>query len=109
DRVVIQHVGFTQRVKNLRVATEVIKQLALELEHIRDLERVELALRSRPDRYNLVFDRVRRVLGLLEQFSQTCTTSQLATRCRIKVGREHREGLERAILRKLKLQRSGDL
>src|SRR5690554_4379529 len=45
--VVIQHVGLAQGVENLRVATQVVKQFTLELEHVRDLERIELALRAR--------------------------------------------------------------
>ncbi|MBG9885595.1 hypothetical protein ABE10_03120, partial [Bacillus toyonensis] len=107
DRVVVEDVGLTQGVQDLGVSTQVVDELALEAEHVLDLDRVELAVRAGPDRDDLVLDRVRRVLRLLEQLGQARASGELPTRGGIEVGREHREGLERTVLRQLQLQCAG--
>ena len=70
---------------------------------------VELAVGAGPDRDDLLLHRVRRVLRLLEQLHEARTAGQLLARRGVQVGGEHRERLERAVLREVELQRAGDL
>ncbi|OEI69570.1 acetylglutamate semialdehyde dehydrogenase [Curtobacterium sp. ER1/6] len=109
DGLVAELVRLTEGGQDVGVATQVLEQLGLEAEHVGDGHLVELAVRAGPDRDDLLLDRVRRVLRLLEELGQAGTTVQLTTRRLVEVGREHRERLERAVLRQLELERAGDL
>ena len=88
---------------------QVIEQAALEAQHVRDLNVVEVALRTHPDGGDLIFHGVGRRLGLLEQLHETLTAGELAAGRRIEVGGEHGEGGHRAVLREGELERTGDL
>src|SRR5690606_33924072 len=70
NSLVGEDICLTQGVEDLSVTTQVVEQLALETQHVGNLDRVELAVGASPDRDNLVLDRVRRVLRLLEQLGQ---------------------------------------
>ena len=107
--VVVEHVGVAQRVEHLGVAAEVVEQLALEAQHVLDRDLVELAVGAGPDRDDLLLDRERRVLRLAQQLGEARAAVELTTAGGVEVGGEQRERLERAVLRELELQRSGDL
>src|SRR5690606_32354208 len=63
DGSVVENVRLAQRVECLRVASEVVKELALEAENILNRDLVHVALGASPDRNGLLLDGVRRVLA----------------------------------------------
>src|SRR5690554_6781677 len=77
DRVVAEDVGLAQGVEHLGVATEVVEQLALKAKDVFDRNLIELAVGACPDRDDLVFDRVRRVLRLAQQLGESLTPGEL--------------------------------
>src|SRR5690606_16304256 len=70
---------------------------------------VEVAFRSYRDDGNLLGNRHRRILALLEYFDEPFPASQLPLRGSVEVGTELGKCLELAILRKVKTQRPRDL
>ncbi len=90
-------------------AAEVVQEVALEPADVLDRDVVELAGGAGPDRDDLLLDRERRVLGLLEQLDQPCTTLELGLRCRVQVGAERGERLQLAVLGQVQAQPAGDL
>src|SRR5690606_36948677 len=78
--------------------TQVVDELALEAADVLDGDRVELTAAAGPDDRDLLLDRDRRGLRLLEQLDHAGTTLQLGPGRRIEVGGEHREGLHLAEL-----------
>src|SRR5690625_2040376 len=85
--------------EEVRLALDVGVELRLEAQHVRHRDLVQVALGSRPDRYRLALRGHRLELALLQQLHETRTAVQLTTRRRVEVRGEHREGLERAVLR----------
>ncbi|KAB5588085.1 Acetylglutamate semialdehyde dehydrogenase [Ceratobasidium theobromae] len=104
-----QVAGLADRGEDAGVAAQVVEQGVLEGQHVLDLEVVEVAVRAGPDADDLLLDRVRRVLRLLEELHEPLTAGELLTGGGVEVGGEHREGLHRAVLREGQLERSGDL
>ena len=88
---------------------QVIEQATLEAQHVRDLNVVEVALRTHPDRRDLVLQRVRRGLGLLEQLHEALAAGQLAAGCSIQIGGKHGKGGHRTVLGERELECAGDL
>src|SRR6478672_725233 len=91
------------------LAAQVVEELTLEPPHVLHRDRVELTGGTRPDRDDLLLDRVRVRLPLLEQLDEAGALGELGTRGRVEVRGEHREGLHRAELREVELQATRDL
>jgi hypothetical protein len=87
------------------LATQVVQEVDLEPADVLDRDRVELTGGAGPDRDDLLLDRVRRALALLEQLHEAGTLGQLGARGRVEVGGEHREGLHGAELGEVELER----
>src|SRR5438270_1379387 len=81
-------------------------KLIFELAHLRNLEIVEIAIRSSKDRENLFAKGQGRELELLQEFSKTLTAIELLLRCFVEVRTELCERREFTVLRKLELHRS---
>ena len=73
------------------------------------LDLVEIAARAGEDRDDLLFDRHRRELRLLQQLGQARAAREQALRRGIEIRGELREGRHLAILRELQLDLAGDL
>src|SRR4249919_2009987 len=86
-----------------------IEQLALEAQHVVNWHLVHQTLEAGPDRDNLLFNWIWRVLRLAEQLDQPAATIELATGCGVKVRGEHRKRLHVPILGELQLERAGDI
>ncbi|CRH71544.1 Uncharacterised protein [Chlamydia trachomatis] len=86
-----------------------IQQGALEGKNRVDLKVIQVAMRTSPDRSDLLCSRIRRCLRLLQKLHQTLTASQLLAGCRIKVGSKHGECSHRTVLSECQLQRAGNL
>src|SRR6185436_6099392 len=87
----------------------VAQQAALEAGHGVDRHRVEEAVDAGEDRNDLLLDRHRRILRLLEQLGQARAAVEQALGRGVEVGAELGEGGHFAILGQLQLDRSGDL
>ena len=90
-------------------ALHVLEELPLELLNVLNGHGVEVAPGAQEDGDDLLLDRHRAVLRLLEQLDQPAAAVQLRLRCFVEVGGEGREGLEFAVLRQVEPQRARDL
>jgi hypothetical protein len=105
DRVVLEPAALQDRVVDaLVLAPDVVEELPLEPADLPDRDDVELAGAAGPDRDDLLLDRERRVLRLLEQLDQPGSTGQLVLRGFVQVGAERRERLQLAVLREVEPQ-----
>ena len=107
--VVLELPGLTDRVEDaLVLELDVLEELLLEPADVDDRNRVELAGGGRPDGDDLLLDRERRVLALLEHLHEALAAGELGLGRGVEVGREHRERLHGAVLGQLDLERTGD-
>src|ERR1700761_2211811 len=78
DRAVLELAGLDDRGQHaLVLAAQVVEELTLELADVRDRDVVQLAGGAGPDRDNLLLDRERLVLALLQQLDQARAALQL--------------------------------
>src|SRR5438034_131339 len=84
-------------------------QLRLEVAHLGDGNRIEVAVRAGIDDRHLALDRQRLVLRLLQHFDEPRAARQLLLRRLVEVAAELRERRQRAVLREREPQRAGDL
>src|SRR6187200_2404062 len=89
-------------------AAQVVQEVGLEAADVLDGDVVELAGGAQPDGDDLLLDRRRRGLALLEQLDEASALRELGSRRRVEVGGEHRERLEGAVLREVELESTGD-
>ena len=87
------------------LAAQVLQELRLEAADVLDRDVVQLAGGAGPDRDDLLLDRERRVLRLLEQLDQAGTALQLGPGGRVQVGGEGGERLQLAVLGQVQPQR----
>ena len=83
---------------------DVLVQALLELAQLIDLHVVEQALRAGVDDQNLLGERQRLVLSLLQDFRQALAAGQLLLRGFIEIAAELRERRQFAILRQIESQ-----
>src|SRR6476619_3721893 len=103
--VVVELAGLPDPVEHtLVLVVEEAEEVLLEGLHVLDLDLVELAGRAGPDADDLLLDRERVALPLLEQLDEASTTGQLGPRRRVEVGGEHRERLHGPELREVELE-----
>ena len=81
-----------------------LEELGFEALYVFDRNRVEVALGTEEDRDDLLLDRQRAVLRLLEQLDQAGTTLELRLRRGVEVGGEGGERLQLAVLRQVESQ-----
>lgn len=83
---------------------QVVQELALEAADLRDRDVVQLAGGAGPDGDDLLLDRERLVLALLEQLDHARTALQLGLGGRVQVGTEAGEGLQLTVLGEVQTQ-----
>ena len=88
---------------------QALDQAAVELGHAVDVDAVDEAVGGGVDDGDLVLDRQRRALALVERLHEPLAAGQRALGLGIEVGAELGEGLEVAVLRQLDLQLAGHL
>ncbi len=96
------------RMAGLRIFEEFV-EFGLERPAVFHRQIVEQTLGRREDDRDLLFDRQRRILRLLQNLDQPLTAIQLRLRRLIEIGAELREGRQFAILREIEPQRAGHL
>src|SRR3954449_6756969 len=88
----------------LVLAVEAEDHVAEEVLDPLDLDAVEVPAGAREDRGNLVGDRERCPLALLQQLDEALASGQLLLRLGVELGAELGEGFEVAVLREVELQ-----
>src|SRR6478752_5594885 len=107
--LLLELAGLADRREQLVLAAaKVVEEVGLEAPDVLDGDVVELAGGAEPDRDDLLLDRRRRGLTLLEQLDEAHALRELGTRRGVEVGGEHRERLERAVLGEVQLEAAGD-
>src|SRR5690606_7304260 len=97
------------RLQDLRpLRAQELHELTLEGAHALDRDVIEMAVRGRPDDRDLLRERQRLVLRLLQDLDQALTARQLLLRRRVEVRAELRERLDVAVLRQREAQLAGD-
>ena len=74
-----------------------------------DRQIVQVALGAGEDDQDLLFDRQRLILALLQNFHQALAAVELLLRSLVEIGAELRERRQLAILRQVQTQAAGDL
>src|ERR1700730_14158607 len=98
------------RVENVDVlAPQQREQAILELAHLVDRKRIEVAVGAGPDHHDLLFHLQRRELRLLQKFGEARAAVEQALGGSVKIGAELRERRHLAVLRELALDPAGDL
>ena len=87
---------------------EIVVELFLERTTLRDGQIVEVAVRAGINNGDLLFDRQRLILTLLEDLGEAFAAMELLLRGLIEIGTELREGSESAVLRQFESQCTGD-
>ena len=100
SRIVWQNAG-------VRVLDEAV-QLGFEAADILNREIVEVAVGAGEDDQNLLFDRQRLILVLLQNLDQAAAAVELLLRGLVEVGAELREGRQFAVLREFETERTGN-
>src|SRR3546814_1148007 len=90
------------------VGADLVEQRLLETADLRDFDTGEIAADAREDRHDLLFNRKRAVLRLLQKLRQARAARQQALRRGVEVGGELRESLHFTVLRQFQLDRAGD-
>src|SRR4051812_19340410 len=85
------------------------EQLRLERPQLGYRDVIEMSDRARVNDRDLLFDRERFVLRLLEQFGEPCAAVELRLGCLVEVASELRKRGELAILREVEPQRPRNL
>ena len=85
------------------------EQVGEELLHALDLDPVEVAAGAGVDRGDLLADRERAALVLVQHLDQALAAAELLLRLGVELGAELRERLQVAVLREVELQLAGDL
>src|SRR6202521_4014657 len=102
--------GIADGVEDVDVlAAQQRQQAILELAHLGDRKRIEIAVDAGINRHDLLFHLQRRELRLLQQLGQARTAVEQALRRGIEIGAELRERRHFAVLRQLALDLAGDL
>src|SRR4029453_8872331 len=94
--------------RGVAVVDELV-QLNLEAANRGDLDLVEVAVDGREDDQDLLLDRQRLILRLLQDLDQALAAIELCLRRLVEIAAEMRECRQPAILRKVKAQRAGHL
>ena len=89
------------------VDVDVLVQFGFEVAHLIDWQVVQESAGAGEDDQNLLGERQRRELLLLQQFDQALAAIQLGLRGFVEIAAELREGRQFAILREFQLQRAG--
>src|ERR1700760_184965 len=107
---VINRLLLHNRRKQLRIhGLNVFIQLFREGANIFHFKIVQIAVGAGKNNHDLLAERERLILVLLQDFHQSLTAIQLGLRCFIKVRAELRKGRQFTILRQFQLQRAGNL
>ena len=108
--IVVQNLLFHDRVEQARVrGVYILVESFFEFANLLDWQIVEDAAGSGKDDQNLLGERQRRELALLQQFDQALAAIELLLRGLVEIAAELGEGRQFAVLRQFELQRSGDL
>src|SRR5579859_3228874 len=108
-RLVVERLLRAQRlVDGAVLLLDEVEQALLVRLHLGELELVDVALGRRVDDDDLLLDRERHVLALLEDLDEAHAAFELVARHRVEVARELRERGHLAVLRELQLDLAGD-